>query len=176
MGFLDNLFSGITNLFSSVSRNQLQTMEGSSVPQAFTIISDPLQTLALPQFFQSQVERNALIQDVEFLKQENQLALNFLNKDRGMGGGTPCERNPLSCRGPNSLGSLGRKGNVISINPFTGGRFVVGTTFRSSVTDFTAINRNRSILNFGNLIQSFIASNRTKIGLFSTRIDNIQTL
>jgi len=81
--------------------------------------------------------------------------------------------NPNITRGPNLLGSLARKGNRLAINPFTGALFVVGTTFRSSVTNFAAINRNFATLQRGlflqSQIQSFIAGSRTQIDLLRSK-------
>jgi len=87
----------------------------------------------------------------------------------------PADRcNHPSCkRGPNLLGSLARKGNVLAINPFTGGQFVIGVTQRSSVTNFAAINFNRATLarglNLQGQIQAFISGSRTQIGLLRSK-------
>jgi len=173
MGLLDFF----TNLFSGP-----KVSSSGPVPQAFTIIQDPLQTLALPEFLKSQQERISLIQDVEFLQNENIVAQQFISKTFR----TPTKRNDCGGTGQFSCGKINfttfAKGSQFSLDPFTGTRILTGLTQRANLSKFNLgqINSNFARVQFGNnllgTIQAFISGNRTKIGLFSTRIGNIQTL
>jgi len=170
--FFTNLFS-----FSTVIPRGPDT-----TPQAFTVIQDPLQSLALPKFFESQQERASLIQDVEFLQTENKQAIDFISKTFR----TPAPRNDcgnvgqLSCARKNF--TTFAKGSQFSLDPFTGSRILTGLTQRANLSKFNLgqVQANFQRVQFGNSllgsIQAFISENRTKIGLFSARIDNIQTL
>jgi len=185
MGFLDNIISGITSLFSGIGFNQPSRLDPSSVPQAFTIISDPLQALALPKFFQAQRERISLIQDVEFLQSENTQAQEFISKTFRTPS-TPRSRGECGGTGQFSCGKFNfttfAKGSQFSLDPFTGSRILTGLTQRANLSKFNLgqIQANFQRVSFGNnllsTIQAFISENRTKIGLFSARIDSIQTL
>jgi len=174
MGLLDF----ITNLFSGPTA----TLSAGTPPQAFTIIQDPLQSLALPEFLKSQQERISLIQDVKFLQNENISAQQFISKTFR----TPKPRNDCGGTGQFSCGKINfttfAKGSSFSLDPFTGSRILTGLTQRANLSKFNLnqISANFSRVQFGNnllgTIQAFISGNRTKIGLFSTRIEQIQTL
>jgi len=81
-------------------------------------------------------------------------------------------RHPSCFRGPNLLGSLARRGNILGFDVFTGGRVVTGTTFRSTIRDprqlqQIALNRARNIFgtNLKIQTQAFITDIRDEIGL-----------
>jgi len=118
-------------------------------------------------------------QQIRFLQSELKTALKFFRETfpkpvfnlpvfRGC-------RHPSCFRGPNVLGSLQRRGNILGIDPFSGFPVVTGTSFRSTIRDPNqlrqiALNRARGIFgtNLKMETQAFIGGIRTEIGLLST--------
>jgi len=132
-------------------------------PQAFNIIEDRLQTLALPDFFerirQSQVVRPKLVKQVAqakgFLKrtffQDPRIGLSFF------------ERQKLKRRIPRNVRfQLRPKGSIFGVNPFTGKLIPTGIGRRGSQKTISFLGgaanlaANRSLITRGGELKSIV--------------------
>jgi len=159
------------NLFGSLFTKPLVQNTG-PVPQAFNIIQDPKQTLALPAFFerirQTEVVKPFLLNQIaeanQFLKQTFKAPI--LPKGLVTGG------KQLKCRGPNCLGIFQAAGTVTSFDPFTGQRIAIAGSPQFQQITGTNFAFNQARISQGSFIQfsvqSFINDLRARISIIDT--------
>jgi len=157
------------------SNNQPPISPDSQAPQAFTIIQDPAQTKALPEFLENLRIRQEQIASIPFL--ENLLS-NVQQFFRQNFPPTQVIRDPVTggkCRGPNCLGVLGASGVRLSIDPFTGRRVIIPFGERASPKTRSFFSSGQGSI-FGDPGQNLLRITQGNIikGQFTDFIDNIK--
>jgi len=155
------------------SSNVTPSLSNSQIPQAFNIIQDPKQTLALPQFFKDVKFTQEKIASLPSLEKLFSEASNiFRNTFKA-----PRKISKFQAR-REGIGSFAAKGTISTIDPFTGLRTAIGQTFRGTSRGAAvfggvgqlAINRQRVIQ--GNILKSmfsdFLAGLRGEINIIKT--------